>query len=499
MPAGRQVPRSALFIVLALCLAAPAQALTGPGGIMCPTGTNPSTSLPWALGDTYQLVFLTSTTRDASSTDIAVYNAFVNTAADGSPLTGVPGVTWYAIASTYIQPSGPGVNAKDNALVSAPVYRLDLALVATGFDDMWNSSISNPINVTEQGIQVSAAPNSAAARVWTGSHENGTFNTARSLGSTTHEIMPGYFSYNDGNWWISGSVSGVSRFDLYPLYALSETLTIVAPSTIGLSSPINATIIAGGSGAVGATVSNTASTGGDMNYTLTGAIASGDGSVGAAASGTLAPGTGEAKTVSVFSENVGENTVTLTVASADADNSPQSTTATLTVLAHSDAKFVAGTGGTQTPSSGGNAIEVDFGSVAQGAGGGFLTADLSLLNFETVSGYTAALDLDAFDFSGYDTVLALDELYVLWLKSTSGDKAIADSQTLNLTFDTTVMPGTYLATYTFKLSDQNLSGASAEASETLILTLKGTVTPEPATLALLGLGGLGMLLSRKRK
>jgi len=223
---------------LALGLAGAAQAdviLTGPGGIMCPTGTNPSTSLPWALGDTYQLVFLTSTTRDASSTDIAVYNAFVNTAADGSPLTGVPGVTWYAIASTTNGTTG--VNARDNALVSAPVYRLDLALVATGFADMWDSSISNPINVTEQGIQVSAAPNSAAARVWTGSMENGTLNTARSLGSTTHQIMPGYFSYNDGNWWISGGLVAdvAARFNLYPLYALSAPLTIVPePATLAL-------------------------------------------------------------------------------------------------------------------------------------------------------------------------------------------------------------------------------------------------------------------------
>jgi hypothetical protein len=31
------------------------------------------------------------------------------------------------------------------------------------------------------------------------------------------------------------------------------------------------------------------------------------------------------------------------------------------------------------------------------------------------------------------------------------------------------------------------------------LSEKLTITPEPATLALLGLGGLGMLLNRKRK
>jgi hypothetical protein len=312
--------------------------------------------------------------------------------------------------------------------------------------------------------------------------------------------MPGYFSYNDGNWWISGSVSGVSRFDLYPLYALSAPLTIVAPSTIGLSSPINATIITGGEGAVGAMVANThdPATGGNMIYALSGAIASGDGTVLTSASGALAPGNSEAKTVSVTSSNVGENTVTLTATSAEATNSPQHIDTILTVLAHSDARFQVGSGGgaAQTLSSLDNALLVDFGSVAPGAGG--RTANLSLLNFESAPGFTVGLDLDTLDFDGNDAVLALDELDALWRKSTSTDKALEDSQTLHLTFDTS-MPGTYLVTYTFKLSDQNLSGASLEGSEVLILTVKGTVTPEPATLALLGLGGLGMLLSRKRK
>jgi len=271
------------------------------------------------------------------------------------------------------------------------------------------------------------------------------------------------------------------------------------PGIISLSSPVSATIIAGGTGKVGATVENTIdpATGGDMAYTLTGAIASGGVGEADPGSGVLAPGETEANTVFVTSSNVGLNTVTLTATSAGATNSPKSIDATLTVLAHSDAKFVAGTGGTQTLSSLDNALLVDFGSVARGAGS--RTANLSLLNFESVSGYTVGLDLDAFDFSGNDAVLALDEAAALYGTPFKNMAAGAGhSLALHLTFDTTIL-GTYLATYTFKLSDQNLSGASAEGSETLILTVKGTVTPEPATLALLGLGGLGMLLARKRK
>ena len=45
--------------------------------ITVPPGLNP--------GDTYRLVFVTSLTRDAVSSDIGVYNDFVSTAAASSP------------------------------------------------------------------------------------------------------------------------------------------------------------------------------------------------------------------------------------------------------------------------------------------------------------------------------------------------------------------------------------------------------------------------------
>jgi len=290
------------------------------------------------------------------------------------------------------------------------------------------------------------------------------------------------------------------------MYALSETLTIAgAPGTIGFSSAINAAIITGGEGDVGAMVANThdPATGGDMAYTLSGAVTSGDGSVLTSASGTIAPGDSQANTVSVFSENVGENTVTLTATSDDATNSPQSTTATLTVLAHSDARFQLGGGSAaQSLSDLDNALLIDFGLVAQGAGLGALHADLSLLNFETVSGFTAALDLDFIE-SGYgdENELILEEL--LDIDAAYGlfeDLDAGDDKDYNILFDTTIAPGGYEATYFFKLSDQDgLSGATPWGDEILTLTVQGTVAPEPATLALLGLGGLGMLLARNRK
>ena len=81
------------------------------GEVYVPPGLSP--------GDRYHLAFLTAGSTDATSSNIADYNAFVQGEAAQNPsLTGTDdGVSWYAIGST------PSVHARDNALVAAPVYR----------------------------------------------------------------------------------------------------------------------------------------------------------------------------------------------------------------------------------------------------------------------------------------------------------------------------------------------------------------------------------------
>lgn len=75
-----RIIRTLAFISL-LSTGSLAQALP----ILTPTGLSP--------GDTYQLAFVTSTVIDATSSDIAVYNTHVQSAADaafaGSILAGV--------------------------------------------------------------------------------------------------------------------------------------------------------------------------------------------------------------------------------------------------------------------------------------------------------------------------------------------------------------------------------------------------------------------------
>ena len=266
------------------------------------------------------------------------------------------------------------------------------------------------------------------------------------------------------------------------------TGTTEAPpaATIALTSALNATIITSGSANLGATVGNTGTAA--LNYTLAGVLTGGSGTVGAITPGlgTIAvSGAAQPNTFSLTSPGIGLNTVQLTATDAAASNSPQTINTTLTVFDHADAEFVAGLGGIQTPSA--NALEIDFGSVLLGSD---QDATLSMLNVSAT--YRAGLDLDLLvesDLSG-KFVLSGDATAFTNL-------ATGFSEAGSVAFDTSAL-GTFLATYTFSLSDQDGPSGSASIGNAT-LTVRGIVTPEPATLALLGLGGLGMLLSRKRK
>lgn len=77
-------------------------------------------------GDRYRLLFTTSKGIDGTSSDIEVYNEFVQSIADAAPVVGSWRVTWKAIVSTT------GTHAADNADLrfddveeGVPVYRLD--------------------------------------------------------------------------------------------------------------------------------------------------------------------------------------------------------------------------------------------------------------------------------------------------------------------------------------------------------------------------------------
>jgi hypothetical protein len=125
----------------------------------------------------YRVLFVTSSSRDATSSSITDYNDFVSTAAASGSVTGSLGLTWKALASTS------GVNAQMNT----GVFNSDFSLVtmfntageivATTGANFWEAPLNFPISYTEDAIGV-------ASSVHTGTESGGTGGAIYALGNT---------------------------------------------------------------------------------------------------------------------------------------------------------------------------------------------------------------------------------------------------------------------------------------------------------------------------
>ena len=176
-----------------------------------PMGLNP--------GDQYRLVFVTSSTISATSTNISDYDNFVNAVAKaaGSPLQSL-GATWQAVVSTA------AVSAADHlGSFSTPIFRLDGAEVATGSAGLWSGSILQSIDFDEQGAAASPV-------VWTGTAENGS--AKNPLGGQPN-IEVGCATISN-SLWIDLTMFG-SDAPALPLYGISSVLTVPVPETGGVT------------------------------------------------------------------------------------------------------------------------------------------------------------------------------------------------------------------------------------------------------------------------
>jgi len=169
-------------------------------------------------GDAFRFVFVTSGSRNATSTSITDYNDFVQAEALGATYAGAA-VTWRAIASTI------SVNARGNVGgfdTPVPVFRVDGTRVANDLTvnsgGLWSTFLINPISLTIDSQTISG-------RVWTGSDRDGLNNLGRQLGSGG-SVAYGRSSSTGGSWirddWTSGS-------SLYSMYGMSSTLTVPVP------------------------------------------------------------------------------------------------------------------------------------------------------------------------------------------------------------------------------------------------------------------------------
>ena len=190
-------------------------------------------------GDQYRLVFVTSTTRNALSTQISDYNAFVDaTAKAEDSLLKDLDTTWNAIGSTSTVDARDNTNTNPEENIGVPIYLIDGNRVANNNADLWDGSILVQIDRTEKDNVVDRTPPFGFTNVWTGTNFEGFGRLNDELGTNTPHPVRGIANLSGistGQSWIAGSFNiGIDSSFLFAMYGMSGTLTVpsvVAPST----------------------------------------------------------------------------------------------------------------------------------------------------------------------------------------------------------------------------------------------------------------------------
>jgi uncharacterized repeat protein (TIGR03803 family) len=330
---------------------------------------------------------------------------------------------------------------------------------------------SNFYGTTELGGNLSLNGGLGGGTAFSLPVSGGSLTTLASFNSTTGESPQGMT--HSGNTLYGATENG--GLGDGTVFALN-----IAPATVVLANVINATIISGGTGSLGMTVSNSPSSGYNLNYTLSAAVLTGSATLGTISSGTgsLAPSTSQSCTVSATSAKIGLSTITLTAGDPNSSNLSQTTTATLTVLDHAAAAFA----------NGNTAVTLTFGTLQVGGG----TQNLQYQIENLPASYRARLDLDS--------VLVLSDSGGVFSTNAGPFADLAPgtmSNLFNLFLDTSQV-GHFSGEYQFNLSDeQDLSGHAG--AQTLTLDVTADVVPEPSTFVLLAVGALGLFGYAGRK
>jgi hypothetical protein len=186
-------------------------ALDAPASLV-PAGVSP--------GSQFYLIFTTSGTIEATSTDMRDYDAFVNANAQvGTSLPGVSSLTWKALGATStVDQCKPFID------LTKPVYTVTKVLVSTTASAMFSgggtSLNSNPGVTPSGGTTIGGPPNTALT--WTGCESNGSPAIGNQLGSGIRRTG---LSIQTNSSWITFIDFGAGW---QPLYAVSPLLT--APS-----------------------------------------------------------------------------------------------------------------------------------------------------------------------------------------------------------------------------------------------------------------------------
>ena len=181
-------------------------------------------------GDRYRLVFVTSTKRDALSSDIADYDAFVQAAADASPQVSKWGFEWQAIGSTL------EINARNHIATrnggSWPTYRLDGSLFYESYEELWIGwGNRDGLLITELGSELEEQDDQGQqTRAWTGTQQGGARKQIPGSGALGTQQPVGYGApHQPAFQWLDAGIAHPTQ--LYHVYGISEVLVAVPEPT----------------------------------------------------------------------------------------------------------------------------------------------------------------------------------------------------------------------------------------------------------------------------
>ena len=201
-----------------------------------------------AVGDQFRLLFLSSTKRDATATDIATYNTFIQTrAAAGHADIQAYSAGFRALGCTSDGRGtmrGGGVDARDNTETTyistakgVPIYWLNGAKAADEYEDFYDGSWDDEANDKNESGTDAHDTSQTANWPWTGCNHNGTelrrFAGAVSRGLGTTVGIPNEVRYGrpDSSTVDHGPLNGLQngpKAENRPLYGLSALFQVAA-------------------------------------------------------------------------------------------------------------------------------------------------------------------------------------------------------------------------------------------------------------------------------
>ena len=177
-------------------------------------GINPATNAPWKAGDQYRLAFVTSSTTQATSSNIATYDAMVQNLANAA---GLGSGTWKVIGSTST------VHARNHTTTNPLVDDDGIAtflidgrtVIANDYVGLWSGRIRHKLNQDELGNT------HQDGNAFTGTTSDG---YTRDGGLGNVNVLRGDIPRTD--WaWVSAWTESSSTSN--HLYALSDPLTLI--------------------------------------------------------------------------------------------------------------------------------------------------------------------------------------------------------------------------------------------------------------------------------